>query len=193
MTDHINRTDVRERLRRLDEEYDIEYQEEAEVSVDPATFPEEVELARSGYLGSSYVWVVRTPSQTAPLSESMAAVEEKRPRVLMILGRGGHAWGIPGGGRETGETFEEGARREVCEETNIECKLTDCFGTRYEYRSAPGHDEVLHMLRVVFTGEYAGGNIAIQPGELNGAAWFAHRPSQVHPLARPVAAVWFEE
>lgn len=194
MTEHVNREAVESRERRLDEEYGIDYREEEPVTVDPERFDREIELSRDGYLGSSYVWVVRSPEQAAPLAESMPDdIRSTERRVLMILGRGGHAWGIPGGGREADETFEESARREVREETGIECTVEDCFGTRYERRTSPEHDVVLHTLRVVFTGEYAGGQLSVQPGELNGAAWLARRPARVHPLAAPPADEWFAE
>lgn len=193
MIEHINRDTVGSRLQRLDDEYGVDYHEDETVTVDPAAFDEEIRMSRNGYIGSSYIWIVRTPAQTAALSESMPDnARDENDRVLMILGRGGHAWGIPGGGLEDGETFEESALREVREETSIECEITDCFGIRHERRTSPDHEEVLHNLRVVFEGSYVGGSIAIQPGELSGAAWLAKRPSQVHPLAAPLAEEWFD-
>jgi len=193
MAEHVNRETVQSRLDRLDDRYDVGYREDERVPVEPDSFGKEIAAARDGYFGSSYVWVVRRPGQAPPLSESMPENVHVQERVLMILGRGGTAWAIPGGGREDGETFEESARREVREETDIECTIEGCFGTRYERRTSPDHDEILHTLRVVFTGEYAGGSIAIQPGELNGAAWRTRCPARLHPLAEPVAAEWFEE
>jgi 8-oxo-dGTP pyrophosphatase MutT (NUDIX family) len=191
---HINRQDVEGRLARLDEEYGVVYWKDETVGVDPEGFPREIRMSRDGYNGSSYVWVVRRPGDAAPLTESMPAhAGNDRDRVLMILGRGGDQWGIPGGGREGEETFEEGALREVREETGVECRITDIFGVRRERRSAPGFDEVLHNLRVVFEGRYEDGHIAIQPGELDGAAWLARRPRDVHSLAGPVAEEWFGE
>jgi ADP-ribose pyrophosphatase YjhB (NUDIX family) len=190
---HINRERIERRERRLENEYGIDYREDETVTVDPERFPEEVEMSRDGYIGSSYVWIVRSPDQAGPLTESMPDdAETKEDRVLMILGRGGHAWGIPGGGQEGEETFEEGAIREVREETSVDCRITDLFGVRHERRTSPEHDEVLHTLRVVFEGRYEDGHIAIQPGELSGAAWMARRPREVHPLATPVAEEWFE-
>lgn len=66
-----------------------------------------------GYLGGAYVWVVRDPAGAPDLTESMPGWAESDERgALMILGRGADAWGLPGGGREAGETFEEAAVRE---------------------------------------------------------------------------------
>jgi 8-oxo-dGTP diphosphatase len=189
---HINRETVQQRFERLDDEYGVEYQEEETVEVDPDGFRDELALSREGYDGSSYVWIVRPPDAAGPLTASMPeAAGNDRDRVLMILGRGGDEWGIPGGGREGEETYEAGAVREVREETGVDCEIRDLFGVRHERRTAPGYDEVLHNLRVVFEGRYQDGHITIQPGELDGAAWLAERPRRVHPLARPVADDWF--
>ena len=190
--EHLNRDTVQDRLDRLDEEYGVQYLEEEMVRFDPDGFPEEIRMSRDGYDGSSYVWVVRSPEQAAPLTESMPDhTGNDRDRVLMILGRGGDRWGIPGGGREGDETYEEGALREVREETTVECRITGLWGVRHEQRTAPGFDELLHNLRVVFDGRYENGHIAVQPGELDGAAWLAERPRKLHPLVAPVAEEWF--
>jgi 8-oxo-dGTP pyrophosphatase MutT (NUDIX family) len=192
--EHLNRDTVQDRLDRLDEAYGVGYLEEETVRVDPDGFPEEIRMSRDGYDGSSYVWVVRSPEQAAPLTESMPDhTGNDRDRVLMILGRGGDQWGIPGGGREGEETYEEGALREVTEETNIDCQITEVARVRHEQRTAPGFDELLHNLRVVFDGRYEDGHIAVQPGELDGAAWLAERPRKLHPLVAPVAEEWFSD
>ena len=193
MSLQYNEDEISNRLSRLESEYGIGYREDETVEVDPSAFEREIALARNGYLGSSYAWIVRSASEAAPLTESMPRdARDARQRVLMILGRGGDAWGIPGGGREESETFEETTRREVREETGIECTITDLFGLRYERRTAPGYEEVLHTVRLVFEAQYTDGSLSIQPGELNGAAWFATRPRRVHPLAKPLADDWFE-
>lgn len=189
---HSNRDSIEDRLSRLDEEYGVDYVEERPIEVDPERFPDEIELSRDGYDGSSYVWVVRSPEDAGPLTESMPEdAGNDRDRVLMILGRGGDEWGIPGGGREGEEIFEEGALREVREETSLECQIRDVASVHHERRTAPGYDEVLHNLRVIFEGRYESGTISIQAGELDGAAWLAERPRRIHPLVRPVADKWF--
>jgi len=193
-SEHLNRNTVQDRLDRLDEEYGVQYLEEETVRVDPDGFPEEIRMSRDGYDGSSYVWIVRSPGAAPPLTESMPDhAGNDRDRVLMILGRGGDRWGIPGGGREGDETYEEGALREVREETSVECRITDLWGVRHEQRTATGFDELLHTLRVVFDGRYEDGHIAVQPGELDGAAWLAERPRKLHPLVAPVAEEWFDD
>ena len=82
MVEHINREPVESRFERLDEEYGIDYREEGTVSVDPDDFDEEIRMSRNGYIGSSYVWIVRRPEQASPLTESMpddVHVQERDP------------------------------------------------------------------------------------------------------------------
>ena len=143
--EHLNRDTVQDRLDRLDEAYGVDDVADEVVDVDPDRFPEEIRMSRDGYDGSGYVWLVRKPEEAGSLTESMPHhAGNDRDQVLMILGRGGDRWGIPGGGREGDETYEEGALREVREETSVECRITDLWGVRHEQRTAPGFDEILN-------------------------------------------------
>lgn len=194
MTEHVNKQAVDEKITRLREQYGPLYEEDQTVEVPMEGFQGEVQLSRDGYLGSAYAWIVRRPGDAPDLTESMP--EEARTdesRVLLILGRGGTQWGIPGGGIEGGERVEETVHREVGEETSIRCSLGDCFGVRHERRTASNTDIVLHNIRAVFDATYDGGSISIQPGELAGAAWWADRPRRLHPLARPRADRWYAD
>lgn len=187
----VNREEVERRKARFLSEYDgVPVREEHE-EVPADIFPELRDLAVEGYTGGGYVWVVRDPQETAPLAESMPGDIEERERVLMILSRGTNRWGLPGGGRECGETYEEAAAREVSEETGIECSIVEPFLIRQRISVSKGdHDERLHTLWVFFDGHYEGGTIRVQPGELNGAAWFADPPERMHPENEFRAAEW---
>lgn len=192
MAEHINRDRVETRIQELRDTYGSLYTEQETVSVEPEAFPDEIDGSRNGYHGSAYAWIVREPADAPDLTDSMpdeAATTGKR--VLLILGRGGAEWGIPGGGIEDGESLEETVYREVSEETQVECAIRDCFGVRHERRTSPEHEVVLHNIRAVFDAEYSSGSISIQPGELAGAAWWPERPPRVHPLAAPRAKRWF--
>lgn len=131
-----------------------------------------------GYLGGGYVWVVRDPADAPDLTESMPGwARDDDPRALLILNRGGDAWGLPGGGREDGESFEDAARREVREEVGIDCALTGCFLLRRFVVTDPDGDRPpVHFLQAFFDGAYRDGTLRVQGGELHGAAWFANPP-----------------
>jgi len=187
----INREEVERRKARLLEEYGGVPTREEHEEVPAHLFPDLRALAREGYTGGGYVWVVRDPGETAPHSESLPSDIEARRRVLMILSRGTSRWGLPGGGRECGETYEEAASREVSEETGIDCAIVEPFLIRQRVSVSKGdHDERLHTLWVCFDGRYEGGAIRVQPGELNGAAWFADPPERMHPENEFRAAEW---
>jgi len=178
----INRETVERRRDRLCEEYDdVPVREERE-TVSPDLFEELRAHSLDGYTGGGYAWVVRDPADAAALTESMPDEVGDERSVLMILGRGGTEWGLPGGGREGNETYEQATVREVREETGVDCEITDCFLCCHRVTVSEGtHDDRLHTLWVFFDGAYAGGSIAIQPGELNGAAWFQDPPDKLYP------------
>ncbi|MCU4800855.1 NUDIX domain-containing protein [Halobacteria archaeon HArc-gm2] len=194
MPEDVNRETVERRRDRLLDEYgEVRLHEEGEV-VDAERFPELRKLARDGYTGGAYAWVVRRPEQAADLTESMPDEVDEDVAVLMILGRGGKRWGLAGGGREAGETYEEAAVREVREETGVDCELTDLFLIRHRVATSDGdHDERLHKLSVFFDAAYAGGHVAIQPGELAGAAWFDRPPVRLYPENAVRASTFWDD
>ena len=193
MPPDVNLETVERRTTRLLDEY-------GEIPVEERTherplekFEELVGYAKNGYTGSAYAWVVRQPDDAVPLTDSMPeAAFDDRPRALMILGRGADSWGLPGGGREDDETSEEAAVREVEEETNVRCKLEEPFLLRHLIVVAEENpDDRLHLLHVFFDADYRDGTIAIQGGELDGAAWFAEPPEKMFPANELRAANWF--
>ena len=182
---NINEALVREQRQRLQGEYGEVPVEEGTVEVPAEEFPAYVENAREGYVGSAYAWVVRRPEQAGERSETYAGDEETRERALMILPRGESEWGVPGGGLEGDESFEQAARREVREEAGVDCEITGLWHIEHlEWRSEDPDDErVTHTLHVFFDADYTGGQIATQEAEVNGAAWFAEPPARLDEKA----------
>jgi 8-oxo-dGTP diphosphatase len=190
---HINREFVEEQIDRLTEEYsEVTLQEDVE-EIPPDEFPEYIENARDGYVGSAYAWVVRQPEQAGERSETYAGGREQRERALMILPRGESEWGVPGGGLEGEESFEDAAVRETREEAGIDCEITALWHLwRVRWRSEDESDgRVSHTLHVFFDADYAGGQIATQEAEVNGAAWFAERPARLGEQAAKRAEQFF--
>lgn len=172
----INRGEVERRRDRLLDRFGQAAVHDRHDTPNPTRFEEWLEASRGGYIGSAYALVRRVPDDLPPLTESMAVDGEERERILLILGRGGSKWGVPGGGQEADETMETTVCREVTEEVGITLFLTDIDHMRHEIATCEGYDERLHVLRVFFHADYAGGSVTIQSGELNGAAWFANPP-----------------
>jgi len=177
----LNESVVDDAIDRLCDEYRNVPVDCDTVEVAPAQFPEYVENARDGYVGSAYCWVTRRPEQAGERSETYSGGVEDRERALMILPRGEYQWGVPGGGLEDAESFEEGAVREVREEAGVDCEVTDLWHLEHlRWRSADESDDrVSHTLHVFFDADYAGGSIAVQASEVNGAAWFARPPTRI--------------
>lgn len=187
----INADIVEQERDRLQTKYDDVSTETEHYDTQSDDFEEHLGYARDGYVGGAYVWVVRSPEDAPPLSPSMSGVgEENRDRVLMILNRGSEEWRLPGGEREVGELFEETAVREVEEETNIDCELTDLFSLHHAVVRTADREERVHTLYAYFDGRYDDGTIAIQGGELDGAVWFAELPARLHPPTERRAEEW---
>jgi ADP-ribose pyrophosphatase YjhB (NUDIX family) len=86
----------------------------------------------------------------------------------------GH-WNFPGGVVETDESLEDGARREVFEETNIVCEIEEILMT--------DHNEKFDTSITIFKAKYVSGEISIQEHEISEATWMTARKAINEPLA----------
>ena len=189
----INEGFVQDRVRGLRERFGDFPVEDDVVEVPPDEFPEYVANARDGYVGSAYAWTVRQPEQAGEPSETHSGGEETRERALLILPRGKSAWGVPGGGREDGESFPEAAHREVREEAGVDCEVTGAWLAEHvRWRSEDDSDErVSHTLHVFFDATYEGDTISVQQAEVDSAAWFARPPGRMDEYTRRRADTFF--
>jgi ADP-ribose pyrophosphatase YjhB (NUDIX family) len=158
---------------------------------DPHEVPADHFLALAGaewgpYLGRAGVRLRRPPESWPAPSDSMPeAARAEEDRLLLIRTRSEQCWNYPGGGLEPGETYPEAARRELREETGIEGRITGIAGVEHWVavpdEPVPEADlDAVHVLNVVFEGEYEGGQLRPQPAEIAGACWFRELPGALH-------------
>lgn len=99
-------------------------------------------------------------------------------RILAVQRRDNAHWEAPGGVLELGETFEEGVRREVAEETGVDVRVERLTGA---YKNLPRG-----IVALVFRCTAVGGD-AGESDEAQRVRWLT--PTEVERLMAPAYAV----
>jgi ADP-ribose pyrophosphatase YjhB (NUDIX family) len=88
-------------------------------------------------------------------------IPDDQGRILLIRRTDNQYWSIPGGGMEPGESVREAARREVEEETGIDCEITGLVGIYSNPRHVAAYDdgEVRQEFSICLTGRLLGGSV----------------------------------
>lgn len=175
MIEGKTRKRVARELERLEDEYGSVSLCEETVTNEPEYFEHGRELAREGWIGDAGAWVT-----------------DNDDRVCLIRHKGApDTWGTPGGGHEPPETLAETARREVREETGIECSLTGIYWARQKtvvLKSDPS--QRLSMLTVEFEAEYERGTLTISDPDILEAKWFSEPPEIVTDALEGKVEAW---
>ncbi len=106
-----------------------------------------------------------------------AVIEDNEGRVLLVkhkLERGGYwqgEWICPGGKLELGETLEEGAKREVKEETGLDIDIRKLL-LPFERIVHEGRKTSLHVIYIDFVAKVVGGEFA-PASDVGEGRWFA--------------------
>jgi 8-oxo-dGTP diphosphatase len=134
---------------------------------------------------------------------------EERPRVgigviivnhdgKVLIGKrlGSHApyYSIPGGNLELGETFEEGAAREIKEETNLEIKNPEVIGVTNNLGTYQA--EGLHYISIIIlVKEFSGELKTMEPEKCAGWAWVdpTNLPLPLFEASRLAMACYLEK
>ena len=95
-------------------------------------------------------------------------------KVLMQFRNDYKQWGFPGGAMELGESFEETAKRELKEETNlniIKAKMIKVLSGKDTYREYPNGDKLYDITAIFVVGKFSG-DLKINDSESNKLDWF---------------------
>ena len=124
-----------------------------------------------GYISDIRKYVGHAPILTAGTGLLVFNSENK---VLMQLRTDYNAWGFPGGAMELGESFEDVARRELKEETNLEIddmKLLKVLSGKDTYREYPNGDK-LYDITAIFVIKKYHNELKINDDESKKLEWF---------------------
>ncbi|KPU56762.1 NUDIX domain-containing protein [Bacillus mycoides] len=109
----------------------------------------------------SYITSLRKFIGTKPIIAPGSAiiVLNERNELLLQLRSDTNDWGLPGGGMELGETFEETAKRELFEETGLitnRLELLELVSGKELYYKFPHGDEIYNATAVYKATEVTG-------------------------------------
>ncbi|WP_158057808.1 NUDIX hydrolase [Halorussus halophilus] len=172
------RTDVDARIDQFREKYGEFELVERTVENDPEYFEHGRELAQRGWRGDACTWV-----RSDDGSDRLFIRHPEAPK----------KWGIPGGTHQGDESFEDTARREVREETGLDCEITNLWRVvRRTIVLETNPEKRLHVLTTQFEGRADGDSSPSATGddEILEARWFDKPPASVHEFLESKVRAW---
>ena len=108
-----------------------------------------------GYISELRKYIGHNPLISS--GATVAVIKDKQ--ILLNLRPDTKTWGIPGGSLEVGETLEETAKRELKEETNLDCDnftLLNVFSGNDFYFKYPNGDELYSVIALYLADNFKG-------------------------------------
>lgn len=108
------------------------------------------------------------PSRPSPTWYIALVIVRHEDRFVLVHEKKNRGWYLPAGRVDPGELLEEGAKREVLEESGLEVALDGII--RFEFTPMVANRDA--RMRVFFTAHPVGGAIKTEPDDESlGAAW----------------------
>ena len=113
-------------------------------------------MARTDYLDDP-----AAPEANSIVPAVSVVVPDDQGHILLIRRVDNNYWSIPGGGMEPGESVRQAARREVSEETGINCEVTGLVGIYSNPRHVAAYDdgEVRQEFSICLTARVLNGSL----------------------------------
>lgn len=139
-----------------------------EWAVSPATYDATAERFERGGLGGAGAWVTRE--------------RDGSTEALVVRERDADGWSEPAGKHEPGESLAATARREVREETAVDCDVTGVVLAQRAVHVAPDRPP-LDRLVVTFDADYVAGEARPAESGVESVRWVEDHPDDLrYPL-----------
>ena len=123
------------------------------------------------------------PKANSVVPSTTAIVSDGHGRIALIKRKDNELWALPGGGMELGESIEQGAVREVREETGLDVEVDGLVGvyTNPQHVMAYDDGEVRQQFSLCFTTKLLGGELQFDD-ESTDIAWVAEGDLASYPM-----------
>ena len=123
------------------------------------------------------------PKANSVVPSTTAIVADNHGRIALVKRKDNELWALPGGGMELGESIEQGAVREVKEETGLDVEVVGLVGvyTNPQHVMAYDDGEVRQQFSLCFTTKLLGGVLQFDD-ESTDIAWVAEGDLAGYPM-----------
>ena len=123
------------------------------------------------------------PKANSVVPSTTAIVADGQGRIALVKRKDNELWALPGGGMELGESIEQGAVREVKEETGLDVEVVGLVGVYTNPHHVMAYDdgEVRQQFSLCFTTKLLGGELQFDD-ESTDIAWVAEGDLAGYPM-----------